>query len=89
MQNIAGRQQKDVQRYLSKALDFQWYANIQIDATKQALRRFEDFNMSYPLHIWLLLYQENIHKFRDKNLSPIVTLFYSLSEKLQNVQLPE
>jgi hypothetical protein len=23
MQNIAGRQQKDVQRYLSKALDFQ------------------------------------------------------------------
>ena len=26
--------------------------------------------------------------FMDKNLSPIITLFNSLSEKLQNVQLP-
>jgi len=85
---ISKRDEKDIRKFLSKSLDFQWYANIQIEASKQALLRFEDFNMSYPLHIWLLLYQESMKNFRDNRLSPIVTLFYSLSEKLQNVQLP-
>ena len=80
--------EKDIRRVLSKSLDFQWYVNVQIEATKQALLRFEDFNMTYPLHIWLLLYQESMKNFRDYRLSPIVTIFYSLSERLQNVQLP-
>lgn len=80
---------KTIGEYRYKALDFQWYLNLQIQATKQALNSFEDFNMTYPLHIWLLMYQEKIKAFRDKGLSPIVTLFYSLSEKLQNVQLPQ
>ena len=84
----AGENEKDMRRYMPKALDFQRYANMQIEATKQALRSFEDFNMTYPLHIWLLLYQEKVKYFRDKSLAPIVTLFYSLSEKLKNVQLP-
>jgi hypothetical protein len=53
-----------------------------------ALHTFEDFNMTYPLHIWLLLYQERMKNFRDKKLAPVITIFYSLSEKLQNVQLP-
>lgn len=77
-----------IEEYKSKAVDFQWYSDLQIKATKWTLRTFEDFNMTYPLHIWLLMYQEKMKEFRDKKLSPIVTIFYSLSEKLQNVQLP-
>jgi len=74
--------------FLSKLWDFQQHANIQVEAANDTLRDFEDFNMTYPLHIWILLYQEKMKKFRDKSLSPVVTIFYSLSEKLQNVQEP-
>ena len=80
--------EKDVKRFLSKSLDIQWYVELQLEATKYALNWLIDFNMTYPFHIWLLLYQEIMMDFRDKHLSPIITLFYSLSEKLQNVQLP-
>ena len=80
--------EKDLKRFSDKSLDLQWYVGLQYEATKHALNRFVDFNMTYPFHIWLLLYQEIMMDFRDKHLSPIITLFYSLSEKLQNVQLP-
>ncbi len=80
--------EKNIRIYESRAPDFQFYWDIQLDSAKFALRRFEDFAMTYPLHIWLLLYQERVKEYRDKYLSPIVTIFYSLSEKLQNVQLP-
>lgn len=86
---MAGKfDERDINRFEGKSLDFQWYAGLQIEATKYALRWLVDFNMTYPFHIWLLLYQEIMKDFRDKHLSPIVTIFYSLSEKLQNVQLP-
>ena len=73
--------------YQSRLVDLQWYIEIQKLAVERSLRDFEDFNMTYPLHIGLLMYQEKIQNFRDKKLSPIITIFYSLSEKLQNVQL--
>ena len=82
------RSEKSIRIYESKASDFYLYGDIQIDSVRYALRRLEDFSMTYPLHIWLLLYQEREKNYRDKHLSPIVTIFYSLSEKLQNVQLP-
>jgi len=82
------RNERDIRRFWEKSWDFEWYAGLQMEATKYALRWLIDFNMTYPFHIWLLLYQETMKDFRDKHLSPIVTLFYSLSEKLQNVQLP-
>jgi hypothetical protein len=44
--------------------------------------------MTYPLHIWILLHLEKWEKFRNTALSPEATKFYSLSEKLQNAQLP-
>lgn len=75
--------------FQAKSLDFQWYTNMQIEASMQALHSFEEFAPTYPLHIWLLMYQEKIETFRNKHLSPIITSFYSLSEKLQNVQLPQ
>ena len=82
------RNEKEVRINESKSPDFEFYWNIQLDAARFALRRLEDFSMTYPLHIWLLLYQERSKNYRDNYLSPIVTLFYSLSEKLQNVQFP-
>ena len=75
--------------FQAKSLDLQWYANMQLEASLQTLHSFEEFSMTYPLHIWLLMYQEKIKSFRNKDLSPIITSFYSLSEKLQNVQLPQ
>jgi hypothetical protein len=80
--------EKSIRMTDSKSPDFQLYWNIQLDSARFALHRLEDFSMTYPLHIWLLLYQEREKEYRDHYLSPIVTLFYSLSEKLQNVQLP-
>lgn len=69
-------------------LDFQSYANIQLEAFKEVQNDFEEFNTTYPLHIWMLLYTEKAEKFRNDSLSKIITFFYSLSEKLQNVQEP-
>lgn len=80
--------EKNIRIYESKGPDFELYWNIQLDSARFALRELENFSMTYPLHIWLLLYQEREKNYRDKYLSPIVTIFYSLSEKLQNVQLP-
>lgn len=68
--------------------DLQYYAGSQLEAATQTLRNFVEMNMTYPLHIWLLLYQEKIREYRNKFLPPVVKQFYSLSEKLQNVQLP-
>ena len=80
--------EKRIRIFESKSPDLQLYWNIQLDSARFALRRLEDFAMTYPLHIWLLLYQERELNYRNNHLSPIVTIFYSLSEKLQNVQLP-
>lgn len=82
-----GQEEKD--RWQTKAEDIQFIADLQIKAAKETLRSFEELNMTYPLHIWLLLYQEKLREFRNKYLPSIVQQFYSLSEKLQNVQLPE
>ena len=72
----------------SKKLDFELYFEKQMEATEEVQRSFEEFSMTYPLHIWMLLYTEKAERFRNGSLSKIVTSFYSLSEKLQNVQKP-
>ena len=73
--------------YAAIITDFESYSSIQKEAFKLAQRNLEDFSMSYPLHIWMLLYIEKVEKFRN-DFTNVVTIFYSLSEKLQNVQLP-
>lgn len=80
----------DTQRLIfdSQILDLKNYSNMQLAAFKDTLSSMEDLSMTYPLHIWLLMYQERLKNFRNRYLSPVVTMFYSLSEKLQNVQLP-
>ncbi len=64
------------------------YSDMQIEAFNRTEHDLEDFNRTYPLHIWVLLYTEKVEKFRNNKLSKVITLFYSLSEKLQNVQEP-
>ena len=71
-----------------KSADFGWYSDEVIEATKLVQHDFEDFNMTYPLHIWMLMYIEKIERYRNYSLSKVITLFYSLSEKLKNVQKP-
>ena len=74
--------------YDSRVSDFEWYSQKQFAATEKVQHDFENFNMSYPLHIWLLMYTEKVESFRNTRLSKLITSFYSLSEKLQNVQEP-
>ena len=85
---VAGESEKNVRIIESKVADFRWYFNMQMEASEWAQRSFEEFSMTYPLHIWLLSYIERAEKFRNSSLSHIITSFYSLSEKLKNVQLP-
>ena len=68
--------------------DLKKYSDMQLAAAKQTFQDFTDLSMTYPLHVGFLMYQERMKNFRDRYLSPVVTLFYSLSEKLQNVQIP-
>ncbi len=68
--------------------DLKLYSNKQIEATKSALHKFEEFNMTYPLHIRTLMYIEKAETFRNQNFPEVISTFYSLSEKLQNVQIP-
>ena len=63
----------------------QRYVDMQVEAFELAEHNFEEFSMTYPLHIWMLMYIEKVEKFRN-NFTDVVTSFYSLSEKLQNVQ---
>lgn len=88
MEKKPGLWRKDIDLLDSKISDFEWYSQKQLEATKKVQHDFEDFNMTYPLHIWLLMYAEKVEKFRNNSLSKIITSFYSLSEKLQNVQEP-
>ena len=80
--------EKNMRVLQSEISDFKQYFNTQIEASKLAQRNFEEFNMTYPLHIWMLLYTEKAESFRNNNLAKIIPSFYSLSEKLKNVQLP-
>jgi hypothetical protein len=58
-------------------------------ALRVALMDFQDFIATYPFHLGLVWYQEQLLKFRDNYAVKLVTPFYSLYEKLRNVQPPE
>jgi hypothetical protein len=65
----------------------------QRDMYEQALRialiDFQGFSATYPMHLGMVWYQEQLLRFRDAYASKMVTPFYSLYEKLRNVQPPE
>jgi len=58
-------------------------------ALRIALTDFQDFVATYPIHLGFVRYQEQLLKFRDIYATNMVTPFYSLYEKLRNVQPPE
>ena len=51
------------------------------------LKQLADLQNTYPLHIGMLAYQEELLRLRDKYLSKLVSPFYSVFYKLQNVQI--
>jgi hypothetical protein len=53
--------------------------------TQQTLRKLFSLQSSFPIHIWFLLYQEDLYNFR-KVLSNIYLPFHQLHYKLENVQ---
>ncbi|MDR2540398.1 MAG: hypothetical protein LBD11_01095 [Candidatus Peribacteria bacterium] len=57
-------------------------------ALQTSLKELQEIATTYPLHIGLVLYQEEALKFRDKYAAKLVTPFYTLYEKLRNVQPP-
>lgn len=54
-------------------------------AIHESIRQMQNLEYSYPLHIWLLMYQEDSIKFRD-NLTKIYLPLHQLHYKLENVQ---
>ena len=52
---------------------------------QQTLRKLFSLQSSFPIHIWFLLYQEDLYNFR-KVLSNIYLPFHQLHYKLENVQ---
>ncbi|GHV25683.1 hypothetical protein FACS1894176_04810 [Bacteroidia bacterium] len=57
-------------------------------ALQTSLKDLQEISTTYPLHIGLVLYQEEALKFRDKYAAKLVTPLYTLYEKLRNVQPP-
>lgn len=58
-----------------------------LDISNTTLRNLVELQGTYPLHIGMLIYQEDLLWLRDRYLSKLVNPFYSLYYKLQNVQI--
>lgn len=55
------------------------------DAVDMSMRSLREMAVTFPIHIGLLIYYEDLYRLR-KELVKIVTPLYTLSEKLRNVQ---
>lgn len=55
------------------------------DAVDMSMRSLREMTATFPIHIGLLIYYEDLYRLR-KELVKIVTPLYTLSEKLRNVQ---
>lgn len=54
--------------------------------TNQSLEDLNELAATYPLHIGMLIYWEDLLRFRNRSLSKLVSPFYTLYHKLRNVQ---
>ncbi len=54
-------------------------------ATRDSIREIENLDAQFPLHIWLLMYQEDLYKIRN-SLANIYLPLHQLHYKLENVQ---
>ena len=57
-----------------------------ISLVEETMRDLNDIVISYPLHVTLVAFQEDLLRLRDKYLVKVVTPIYCLYYKLRNVQ---
>lgn len=70
--------------YLQKARNKQFNTKL-IYATRESIRQLINLESSYPIHIWYLMYQEDLITIRN-NLAKIYLPLHQLHYKLENVQ---
>ncbi|MDR2191121.1 MAG: hypothetical protein LBP53_08410 [Candidatus Peribacteria bacterium] len=71
--------------YLNELQSLAFQRELFESSLQTALKDFQDFVTTYPLHIGLVVYQERLLQFRD-TIVKVVPYFYNLYEKLRNVQ---
>ena len=75
----------DASRY--EFVRMQVFSKKLLPTINTTLKQLAELQNTYPLHIGMLTYQEELLRLRDKYLSKLVTPFYSVFYKLQNVQI--
>ncbi len=75
----------DASRY--EFVRMQAFSKKLLPTINTTLKQLAELQNTYPLHIGMLVYQEELLRLRDKYLSKLVTPFYSVFYKLQNVQI--
>jgi hypothetical protein len=82
-------QYRDTQVYEPKVIDIINKTQQQIARTQEAVdmsfKLLREMYATFPIHIWLLVYYEDLYRFR-KELVKVVTPLYTLYDKLRNVQ---
>jgi hypothetical protein len=82
-------QYRDTQVYEAKLTDIINKTQQQIARTQEAVdmsfKLLREMYATFPIHIWLLVYYEDLYRFR-KELVKVVTPLYTLYDKLRNVQ---
>jgi hypothetical protein len=53
---------------------------------EESMTELLNISLTYPLHVVLVAYEEDLLRMRDKYLVKIVTPIYCLYHKLRNVQ---
>ena len=75
----------DASRY--EFVRMQAFSKKLLPTINTTLKQLAELQNTYPLHIGMLAYQEDLLRLRDKYLSKLVAPFYSVFYKLQNVQI--
>ena len=75
----------DASRY--EFIRMQAFSKKLLPTINTTLKQLAELQNTYPLHIGMLAYQEELLRLRDKYLSKLVAPFYSVFYKLQNVQI--
>jgi len=75
----------DASRY--EFVRMQAFSKKLLPTINTTLKQLAELQNTYPLHIGMLAYQEELLRLRDKYLSKLVAPFYSVFYKLQNVQI--
>lgn len=70
----------------NKAYEFNREVNSSQQAISLTIKMLREMDVTFPLHVWFMMYQEDLLNLRDKSLYKIVTPFYTLYGKLRNVQ---